>query len=94
VLAQYFVHGGCRHVVPEPARFAVHTSMAPRPVLGAEPDDQVSQLLGDRRTARCSRLGPLLVTIRWCRAGSVRGETIRCALDDFGNGCAGAAGKA
>ena len=33
-------------LVPETAEFAVDTPEAPSPVLGAEPDDQVAQLVG------------------------------------------------
>lgn len=84
--------------VPEPAQLAVHALAAPARVLDTEPNDQIAQLFGNLPALGGLPGGfgcvHLRATMRWCQAGSVRGETIRCSRNGRGSSLANAASTA
>jgi hypothetical protein len=58
---QHPPHGGGADFEPEAAQFTVHAPESPSGVLSAETDDQVADLLGQRRPPGRRRLRPLLL---------------------------------
>ena len=48
------------HAVSEPGRFALNTAVTPSRVVPSQPQDQSTDVGGDRRTSGRARVGPML----------------------------------